>query len=385
MKIYLVGGAIRDELMGLNGSDKDWVVVGATPEELISKGFTAVGKDFPVFLHPTTREEYALARTERKSAPGYHGFVFHADPSITLEEDLARRDLTINAIAKDEKGHLIDPFDGSGDIKRKLFRHVSHAFQEDPVRVLRLARFAARFPDFSVAKDTQILLTQMCTNGEVDALIGERVWQELSKGLMAQSPFRMFEVLLSCGALEKLFKDLSKKDLDLTTLSGVKNSLRASAHLCCSLPVRFAVLSYRWPAAQRLKAPKECLELAEMLIKSYPDLREASQRSGSDLFELLKRCDALRRPERFGELLLAARCLYALGGEVGESSITHNSESSTLTRSIEAINRAQKAALSVDHSAVAAQAVEEGLIATQIGEAINTARLKAIEASLIIR
>ncbi len=385
MKIYLVGGAIRDELMGLGGSDKDWVVVGATPEELISKGFAAVGKDFPVFLHPITREEYALARTERKTAPGYHGFVFHADPSITLEEDLARRDLTINAIAKDEKGHLIDPFDGSGDIKRKLFRHVSLAFKEDPVRVLRLARFAARFPEFSVAPDTQALLVQMSADGEVDALVAERVWQELSKGLMAQSPFRMFELLLSCGALEKIFKETTKKNLDPASLKALKNALNESVHRNSSLPVRFAVLSYMWPAALRLKAAKECLELAELLTKTYADLKGVGESNGQDLFELLQRCDALRRAERFGELLLAAQCLCTPDLKVGDDSVGSNLASSSFARSIEILNRAQKAAQDVDHTGVAAQAMQEGLVGTQIGEAINTARLKAVEASLIIR
>jgi tRNA nucleotidyltransferase (CCA-adding enzyme) len=201
MKLWTVGGAIRDEMLGRPVHDRDWVMVGATPEQLVAEGYKPVGKDFPVFLHPETREEVALARTERKTAPGYHGFVFHAEPSVTLEDDLARRDLTINAMARDDAGTLVDPFHGQRDLADKVLRHVSPAFAEDPVRILRLARFAARFTDFTVAPETEALMRSMVEAGEVDALVAERVWQELSRGLMEEKPSRMFEVLRGCGAL----------------------------------------------------------------------------------------------------------------------------------------------------------------------------------------
>src|SRR5688572_14962025 len=195
MDCYVVGGAVRDELLGRPVNDHDWVVVGATPQQMVDRGFLPVGKDFPVFLHPQTKEEYALARTERKTAPGYHGFAFHADPGVTLEEDLARRDLTINAMARAADGRLVDPFGGQDDLRAKRLRHVSPAFAEDPVRILRLARFAARFGDFEVAPETLALMRQMVASGEVDALVPERVWQELSRGLMEAHPSKMFEVL----------------------------------------------------------------------------------------------------------------------------------------------------------------------------------------------
>jgi tRNA nucleotidyltransferase (CCA-adding enzyme) len=208
MKTYVVGGAVRDELLGLAVKDRDWVVVGATPEQMLAQGFQQVGRDFPVFLHPQSHEEYALARTERKTAPGYTGFVVHASPGVTLEDDLLRRDLTINAIAKDEAGQLIDPHGGRADIAARVMRHVSPAFAEDPVRILRVARFAARFADFSVAPETLALMRDMVAAGEVDALVPERVWQELARGLMEEKPSRMFEVLRACGALRRLLPEL---------------------------------------------------------------------------------------------------------------------------------------------------------------------------------
>ncbi|HXD07456.1 MAG TPA: multifunctional CCA addition/repair protein, partial [Burkholderiaceae bacterium] len=208
--VYEVGGAVRDELLGQPVSDRDWVVVGATPQQLIDAGFMAVGRDFPVFLHPQTKEEYALARTERKTAPGYRGFSFHASPEVTLEDDLRRRDLTINAIARDSQGRLIDPYGGQRDLAARVLRHVSEAFCEDPVRILRLARFAARFSDFSVAPETVKLMRQMVACGEVDALVPERVWQELSRGLMEPRPSRMFEVLRECGALARLLPEVDR-------------------------------------------------------------------------------------------------------------------------------------------------------------------------------
>jgi tRNA nucleotidyltransferase (CCA-adding enzyme) len=205
MRRYVVGGAVRDELLGQPASDRDWVVVGATPQQMIDLGYVPVGRDFPVFLHPSTHEEHALARTERKTARGYHGFVIHAAPDVTLEQDLVRRDLTINAIACDpDSGELIDPFGGRADIEAGVLRHVSDAFAEDPVRILRVARFAARWPAFHVAPTTLALMQRMTLAGEVDALVAERVWQEISRGLMETCPSRMFEVLRDCGALERI-------------------------------------------------------------------------------------------------------------------------------------------------------------------------------------
>ena len=212
---YLVGGAVRDQLLGLPVTDRDWVVVGATPEQLQQEGFRLVGQDFPVFLHPTSGEEYALARTERKTAAGYHGFAFHAAPDVTLEQDLARRDLTINAMAEDEHGQVIDPYGGQRDLADRVLRHVSPAFAEDPVRILRLARFAARFADFRVAPETVALMREMVAAGEVDALVAERVWQELSRGLMERRPSRMFEVLRDAGALQKLLPEFTAADMKI--------------------------------------------------------------------------------------------------------------------------------------------------------------------------
>ena len=210
MQVWTVGGAVRDALLGRPVHDRDWVVVGATPEQMRAAGYQPVGKDFPVFLHPDTHEEYALARTERKTAPGYHGFVFHAAPDVTLEEDLARRDLTINAMAEDADGRRVDPFGGERDLRDGVLRHVGPAFVEDPVRILRLARFAARFPGFSVAPETRDLMRRMVEAGEVDALVAERVWQELARGLMEERPSRMVEVLRDCGALARLLPELDR-------------------------------------------------------------------------------------------------------------------------------------------------------------------------------
>jgi tRNA nucleotidyltransferase (CCA-adding enzyme) len=208
MRIYIVGGAVRDELLGRPSADRDYVVVGATPQAMQAAGYRPVGKDFPVFLHPKTHEEYALARTERKSGHGYHGFTFHAAPDVTLEEDLARRDLTINAMAQGADGELIDPYCGQRDLQAKILRHVGPAFAEDPVRILRIARFAARFSDFSVAPETLALMRGMVASGEVDHLVAERVWQELAKGLMEDKPSRLFEVLRDCGALARLLPEV---------------------------------------------------------------------------------------------------------------------------------------------------------------------------------
>jgi tRNA nucleotidyltransferase (CCA-adding enzyme) len=296
VKTYVVGGAVRDELLGLPLKDRDHVVVGSTPEEMAKLGFRPVGKDFPVFLHPQTQEEYALARTERKSGRGYKGFTVHAAPDVTLEEDLRRRDLTINAIAKSEDGSYIDPFNGRRDLKEGVLRHVSEAFAEDPVRILRLARFAARF-GFVVAKETLELMQAMVRSGEADYLVPERVWQEFSKGLAEPHPERMLEVLDASGLSEKLLPEVKARP---KSFSG-------------SLPVRFALLAWllnegeATTLCQRLKVPNEVRELALLACRQREALRAAHAAKPAELLELLKRGDAFRRPERFGELLEAAR------------------------------------------------------------------------------
>ena len=229
MQVFLVGGAVRDELLGLEVVDRDWVVVGSSPEELLSAGYHPVGKDFPVFLHPESREEYALARTERKTGSGYHGFSFYASPDVTLEQDLSRRDLTINAMAKSKEGELIDPFHGAADLKAKVFRHVSAAFQEDPVRVLRLARFAARWPDFKVASETLSLAQAMVEHKEIEALVAERVWTEFAKGLMSTQPSRLFEVLMDCNAFGVLMPDLLELEVNPKAKQDFFESLNVAA------------------------------------------------------------------------------------------------------------------------------------------------------------
>jgi tRNA nucleotidyltransferase (CCA-adding enzyme) len=296
VKTYVVGGAVRDELLGLPVQDRDHVVVGATPEEMERLGYKPVGKDFPVFLHPQTHEEYALARTERKSARGYKGFTVHASPEVTLEEDLRRRDLTINAMAKAEDGTLIDPYGGKRDLEQGVLRHVSEAFAEDPVRILRLARFAARF-GFNVAPETIALMRQMVASGEADYLVPERVWQEFAKGLMEREPERMFEVLEAASLQKKLLPEVRER-------SGLAGG---------TLPVRFARLC--WPLkeaevealCERLKVPSEARELALLACRTRVALRASRLATPEALLELLKRADAFRRPGRFVELLEVAR------------------------------------------------------------------------------
>ncbi|QNB09314.1 multifunctional CCA addition/repair protein [Herbaspirillum frisingense] len=342
MKIYTVGGAVRDGLLGLPVKDRDHVVVGATPQQLLERGFRPVGKDFPVFLHPETQEEYALARTERKTAPGYKGFAFHAAPDVTLEEDLARRDLTINAIAQDEDGTLVDPYHGRADIERRVFRHVSDAFIEDPVRILRLARFAARFADFSVAPETQALMQRMVEEGEVDALVPERVWQELARGLMERKPSRMFEVLRSCGALQRILPELAalwgvpqpeKWHPEIDTGVHVMLVVDWAAAQGFSLPIRFAALLHdlgkgstppeMWPrhhghearserlaeqVCARLKVPGECRDLALMTAREHGNVGRAFEMRPDTLVKFFARCDAFRKPQRFIDMLRAAEC-----------------------------------------------------------------------------
>ena len=307
MKIYTVGGAVRDQLLGLPVKDHDHVVVGATPEDMLRRGFRPVGKDFPVFLHPKTQEEYALARTERKTAPGYRGFVFHTAPDVTLEEDLVRRDLTINAIAQAEDGSLTDPFGGIEDIQNKVFRHVSDAFGEDPVRILRLARFAARFDTFTVAPATMALMRQMVLDGEVDALVAERVWQEVAKGLMEARPSRMLTVLQECGALERILPELTVNE---HLLQVIDHAASAGHDLC----VRFAVLMLAVPLgrinalSERLRVPNDCRELAVMAAREQAAVAGALALSAEELVRLCERCDGLRKPQRFVQMLDAIAC-----------------------------------------------------------------------------
>ncbi|MCL2829121.1 MAG: multifunctional CCA addition/repair protein [Betaproteobacteria bacterium] len=341
MRIYTVGGDVRDELLGLPRKDRDHVVVGATPEGMRALGFRQVGRDFPVFLHPETHEEYALARTERKTGHGYTGFAVHAAPEVSLEDDLARRDLTINAMAKDEAGTLIDPYGGASDLRARILRHVGPAFVEDPVRILRLARFAARFPDFSVAPETMTLARRMVDEGEVDHLVPERVWQELARGLMEAQPSRMIAVLRECGALGRLLPEVDRLfgvpqrsdyhpevDTGLHTLM----TLDAAARQESALPVRFAALCHdlgkantpaaEWPRhhgheergfdlaealCARLKLPGECRDLALLTVRYHGKIHRAAELRPATLVSLLEETDALRRPQRFEQLLQACR------------------------------------------------------------------------------
>lgn len=320
-KTYVVGGAVRDALMGLPVKDRDYVVVGATPEQMKAAGFIPVGKDFPVFLHPITHEEYALARTERKTAPGYTGFVFHASPEVTLEQDLQRRDLTINAIAQDQDGTLIDPCGGQADLVNQVFRHVSHAFAEDPVRILRVARFAARFTQFVVAPETAKLMHHMVESGEVDALVSERVWQEISRGLMEAKPSHMFDVLRECQALTRLMPEL---DLlaNPSGAGGFEQMMRELDHAAQSeatLPMRFAVIAHNLPNEQlasalcdRLKLPNEVKELALLAARERNIISKAEVMTADDIVKLLERCDAFRKTDRFNELLKIHELIYSL-------------------------------------------------------------------------
>lgn len=319
MQIYVVGGAVRDELLGLPVQDHDHVVVGATPEDMVRQGFRPVGKDFPVFLHPQTQEEYALARTERKTAPGYKGFVFHTSPDVTLEQDLVRRDLTINAIAKAADGTLTDPFNGRADIAARVFRHVSDAFAEDPVRILRVARFAARYRDFTVAPETNALMRRMVEQGEVDALVAERVWQEVSRGLMEAAPSRMFDVLRDCGALERIMPELDAGPQAMQVID-------AGAARGLELPVRFAALLQGLAGKEegvklveqlckRLKVPAECRDLAVMAVRERDTVAAALALDAVAIVKLLERCDGFRKPARFSQLLLASEA-GACGSDV---------------------------------------------------------------------
>jgi len=402
MKIYIVGGAVRDELLGRANADRDYVVVGASPQTMLEQGFRPVGKDFPVFLHPETHEEYALARTERKTGPGYHGFSFHAAPDVTLEADLARRDLTINAMARAADGTLVDPFHGQRDLEAKILRHVGPAFAEDPVRILRLARFAARFADFSVAPETLALLRGMVAGGEVDHLVAERVWQELAKGLMEARPSRMLEVLRQCGALERLLPEVDalfgvpqradyhpEIDTGVHTLMVVDETARHGY----ALPVRFAALTHDLGKAttpadilprhhghearsaklaallcERLRVPNDCRDLALLAARYHGDIDRAAELRPATLVTLLERTDALRRPERFTQLLQACQCDF--NGRLGWADRPYASSGLLLA----VLNAVQ----AVDAGAIAAACADKA----KIPERIRVARVAAVKAML---
>ena len=414
MKIFLVGGAVRDALLGLPVRDRDWVVVGATPEELSAQGFLPVGRDFPVFLHPQTREEYALARTERNTARGYRGFEVYAAPGVTLEQDLARRDLTINSIASHARpdcekglfdtalGGLIDPYGGRKDLQAKVLRHVTGAFREDPVRILRLARFAARFPDFTVAPETLALMRDMVAHGEADALVAERVWQELARGLMEKQPSRMFEVLRDCGALPKLLPEVDRlwgvpqrADYHPEVDTGIHLMmvLDMAARLDAPLPVRFACLCHdlgkgTTPAdilprhigheersarllkgvCQRLRVPVDCREIADVVAREHGNIHRSGEFSPAALVRLLERCDAFRKPRRFADILLACEC--DARGRLG----LEDSAYPQRPRLLQALAAAQ----SVATDQVATEALAAGESGAGIGEWIQRARVAAV-------
>jgi tRNA nucleotidyltransferase (CCA-adding enzyme) len=313
MKIYSVGGSVRDELLGLPVQDRDYVVVGADPAEMARSGFKPVGADFPVFLHPRTHEEYALARTERKTGPGYKGFSFHAAPDVTLEDDLRRRDLTINAMARGADGTLVDPHGGAADLKAGVLRHVSESFAEDPVRILRVARFAARF-GFAVAPETLALMRRMVEKGEADALVAERVWQELARGLMEASPSRMLAVLLDCGALGRILPELTATFSHPQVPEPLAARLDRAASRGYALPVRFALLAIdlalekAMQLVTRVNAPADCRDLARLAILERDLLASHDGLDAESSLQILERCDAFRRPERLERLLEVAEC-----------------------------------------------------------------------------
>ena len=413
MQVFVVGGAVRDALMGQSVNDRDWVVVGSTPEAMTAQGFMPVGKDFPVFLHPKSREEYALARTERKTARGYKGFAVQADPGVTLEEDLARRDLTVNAMAVPEAlahalpnewaDQIVDPYGGARDLQAKVLRHVTEAFAEDPVRILRVARFAARFANFSVADETMALMRQMVEDGEVDHLVPERVWQELSKGLMSQKPSRMFEVLRDCGALRVLLPELDRlwgvpqrAEYHPEVDTGVHMMLvmDMAARLKMPQPVRVACLMHDLgkgttptdvlprhighegrsvkllqKVCERLRVPTDCKELAEVVAREHGNIHRSAELGSEALMRLLERCDAIRQPGRFERVLQACEC--DARGRLGFEEASYPPA--------ERLLKAQQAALSIDTAPIAQAAAQAGLTGPKIGEQITQARVRAIQ------
>ncbi|ASV97827.1 multifunctional CCA addition/repair protein [Paraburkholderia aromaticivorans] len=409
MNIYAVGGAIRDELLGVPVQDRDYVVVGATPEQMVAQGYRPVGKDFPVFLHPQTHEEYALARTERKTAAGYHGFQFFYAPDVTLEEDLARRDLTINAMAREVRpdgeltGPVIDPFNGQGDLQACLFRHVSDAFLEDPVRILRIARFAARFVDFTVAPQTLALMRKMVADGEVDALVAERVWQEVSRGLMEKKPSRMFEVLRECGALARILPEVDalfgvpqRADYHPEVDTGVHVMMVVdhAAQQGYTLPVRFAALAHDLgkattpedvlprhighegrsvdllkPLCERLRVPNDCRDLALLVAREHGNIHRVMEMGAAALVRLIERSDAIRKPARFAEALQA--CEADARGRLGFETRDYPQA--------ERLRVALIAARGVDAGAVAKRLADAP---AGIKDAVHQERVRAVEAAL---
>lgn len=407
MQIYMVGGAVRDRLMGNAVHDRDWVVVGTTPEAMTRLGYVAVGRDFPVFLHPETHEEYALARTERKSGRGYRGFVVLTSPDVTLEEDLSRRDLTVNAMAApvdwDGSPHaVVDPYYGQRDLHHKVLRHVTEAFREDPVRVLRIARFAARFADFTVAPETIGLMSEMVSDGEVDHLVPERVWQEIARGLMECRPSRMFDVLRACGALRVLLPELDRLwgvpqraeyHPEVDTGVHAMMVLDMAAQLDAPLNVRFACLCHDFgkgttPAdvlprhhdhesrsvdlleqvCERWRVPNDARELAVVVAREHGNIHRSGDLNASAMLRLFERCDAIRKPERFEHALLACEC--DARGRLGFAN--HPYPQRTRLRS------ALQSVLDVATAPIAAAAARRGLKGEAIGLAIADARRDAL-------
>ncbi|QJC57679.1 Multifunctional CCA protein [Polaromonas vacuolata] len=418
MQTYLVGGAVRDALLGLPVVDRDWVVVGSTPEALGALGFVPVGKDFPVFLHPKTHEEYALARTERKTARGYKGFEVSSAPEVTLEQDLARRDLTINAIAAHTKvdsvsaalipdlDALIDPYGGVRDIELKIFRHVTEAFREDPVRILRLARFAARFTDFTVAPDTLVLMRAMVDEGEIDALVAERVWQELARALMESQPSRMLQVLRDCGALARLMPEVNKLwdepqrpdgQTEIDSGTHLMSVLDQAAKIKAPLSVRFACLVHDLGKGttaaeelpfhigdeersarlskilcERLRVPIDCRELAQVVAKEHNNIHSSATLNAAALVRLLERCDAFRKPQRFAEVLLACEC--AAHGTLALQNTAYPPREQLLL--------VLATAQSVATASIAEAAQAQGIDGKKIGELIYIARVDAVHSAM---
>jgi tRNA nucleotidyltransferase (CCA-adding enzyme) len=410
VKTYLVGGSVRDELLGLPVKDHDYVVVGASPEEMERLGYRPVGKDFPVFLHPQTHEQYALARTERKISRGYKGFEVFASPQVTLQEDLARRDLTINSIAKDEAGNIIDPFNGVADLEAGILRHVSPAFSEDPVRILRAARFAARF-SFRIAPETLALMSEMVHNGEVDALVPERVWQELARGLMEENPSRMFYVLRECGALARILPEVdvlfgvpqpAHAHPEIDTGLHIMLAIDHAAEKNYSLPVRFATLTHdlgkgttppeEWPRhighearsidltrnlCERVRIPKDVRDLALLVARYHGNVHRAEELKPSTLADILQAVDVYRKPERFEEFLQACACDF------------HGRPGYAVKPYVQAerFQRAYAAAKSIDAGAIAGELSQSLADPTKLPLAINTkvreARIARIKAELI--
>ena len=364
MKTYLVGGSVRDELLGLPVQDRDYVVVGADPEEMVRQGFRPVGADFPVFLHPTTHDEYALARTERKTGPGYRGFTFHAARDVTLEQDLARRDLTINAMARGDDGALVDPHNGAADLKAGVLRHVGPAFGEDPVRILRVARVAARF-GFAIAPETLKLMVAMVERGEADALVPERVWQELARGLMEKNPSRMVAVLRECGALARVLPELDATFSAPQVPERMAQRLEHAAAAGNPLASRYALLVLdvgdddAAALAARVNAPSECRDLARLAIRERDVLAHADEADAEAMLGLIERADLLRRPERLDRL-----------AEVAEADAAVDSARKHLSR--DALHRALTAARGVDAAAVAREHPDD------IPGALRRARLAAL-------